>query len=426
MEIIPKIIVTPNTLYGKINSIEIDYHTPKDMLIGTFISRTLSLKIANIDGDIPSEIKLKIGMNDEEPISQPTFIVTKHPKNEDTGEIEIKGSDYSFKLEDYFSLELVYPLTLKELVQAISKHTGVDVENLDFINSMFVMEKPKIDERYTYREIIGMVASAMGGIAYINNDDKIEFKVLTETEFEVDNIFENIINGEKVGPINSVVLAREPIIDNIQLKNDESIKQYGKTEIKIINNYLLDDNRESAIKGIYNNLLGKEFYCYNITTYQGYKLNPFDIVKVGNKKVLINNINFKFPLILDGFIGSEQLTKTEIEHKTAKGLEKSIINAEANVNKLEGKITLLTQESNEHEEKLSQQQIEIDSIKAEVANTVEYKREINEITEIKIEDAGKAEILKFEVQGNKTYEANLFPNVNLYPYSTLQPNQRGG
>lgn len=62
---------------------------------------------------------------------------------------------------------------------------------------------------------------------------------------------------------------------------------------------------------------------------------------------------------------------------------------------------------------------------AKVENTVEYKREKSGLTEIHIEDAGQADILKLEIQGNKTYEANLFPRATLYPRAGLQPNQKG-
>lgn len=55
-----------------------------------------------------------------------------------------------------------------------------------------------------------------------------------------------------------------------------------------------------------------------------------------------------------------------------------------------------------------------------------YKDEIEAITEAYISNAGKGYLIKLEVQGNKTYEANLFPRTNLYTRARLQPNQKGG
>ena len=90
----------------------------------------------------------------------------------------------------------------------------------------------------------------------------------------------------------------------------------------------------------------------------------------------------------------------------------------------EQKITQLTSNVTEHEEKIVQQQQDIDGIKQTASNTAEYKRNAEGITEVHLEDAGQAEVLKLEVRGNKTYEANLFPGTNLYPGTTLYPNTR--
>ena len=55
-----------------------------------------------------------------------------------------------------------------------------------------------------------------------------------------------------------------------------------------------------------------------------------------------------------------------------------------------------------------------------------YKDEIDGTTEIYLKEAEETDLLKLEIKGNKTYEANLFPRSSLYPRSGLQPNQRGG
>lgn len=345
MTIQPNIIITPNNLQDYINDFEINYETPKENFLGTFIARTLDLKLACINDNIPTEIKLEIGVDNETTIAQPAFIITDSKVNEDSGEVTLKGFDYSIKFDEYFDLDLTYPLTLRELANAISIAVDVDIKDLDFPNSNFIMDRAKVDEKFTYREIIGMIASAMGGIAFINNNNELEFKNLIETNFEIDNVFEQVIDVDKIGPINSVVLSREPIVDNIQLKNDESIEINGKTEIKIVNNWLIDDDREDVIQDIYNNLLNFEFYPADIITYQGYKVSPFDIVLVENKKVLITNLNIKYPLLLDGHIGNSQMTKTEVKYNTAKGLEKRIVDAEAEVDKIDGKITLIVSEN---------------------------------------------------------------------------------
>ena len=73
------------------------------------------------------------------------------------------------------------------------------------------------------------------------------------------------------------------------------------------------------------------------------------------------------------------------------------------------KIEQLTNKNTEFETKQVQQQQDIDSIKAQVDNSVEYKRQAEGYTEVHLTNAGAVDILHLEVEGTKTYEANLFP-----------------
>lgn len=345
MDIKPRIEITPENLYGYIDDIEINYTTKKDTFLGTFNSKTLNLKLVGIEeNSIPAEIGLKIGIDDEEPKKISNFIVMSYKYDKDTKTATIKGNDYRIKFDKYYDLELTYPLDLGQLAGAICGAVNVNLKDINFDNHNFIMEKPKVDNKYTYAEIIGMIASAMGGIAFINNNDELEFKKMQYSDLIIENIFEQSVEGEKIGPINYLELAREPINDIVKIEDLSSIETYGKTAIKIVNNYLIDDNRENAIQTIFDNILNFEFYPANINTYQGYKVEPFDIIKIGDNNILITNINIKYPLMFNGFVGSEQLSKTESRHNIAKGIEKRIIDAEAKVDKIEGNITLVVQE----------------------------------------------------------------------------------
>ena len=345
MNITPSLSIIPESLFGYIDDIEIDYATDKDVFVGAFNSTTLTLKLIGIEeSDIPDEVEISIGISEATKTKQQKFIISSYEYDPDTKSATLKGNDYAIKFDDYFNLELSYPLELGQLASAICGAVEVNLYDVNFDNHDFIMNRAKIDSKNTYREIIGMIASDMGGIAFINKNDELEFKKLTITNLEIENVFEQKIDGEKIGPINYVSLNREPITDSVYLSDEESISTYGKTAIQIINNYLVDDNREGAIQKIFDNLNGFEFYPANISTYQGYKVNPFDIVTVDGRKVLVTNINIKYPLILDGFIGSEQLSKTEVKYSAAKGIEKQIIDAQAQVDRVEGQIELVVEE----------------------------------------------------------------------------------
>lgn len=92
------------------------------------------------------------------------------------------------------------------------------------------------------------------------------------------------------------------------------------------------------------------------------------------------------------------------------------------VSRIEGLAKIIS----EYEKKIAEINIQLDLITQNVENTVEYKRNAEDYTEIHLENAGNQNILKLEVRGNKTYESNLFPRTNLYPRANLHPNQKGG
>ena len=97
---------------------------------------------------------------------------------------------------------------------------------------------------------------------------------------------------------------------------------------------------------------------------------------------------------------------------------------QSQIDQAEGKITQLAQETSEHEEKITKVEQDVDSIKQNVGDIVDYKRDKEAITEVYLDDAGKLNVLKFDVEGNKTYDNYLFPSTNLFPSANLFPNQK--
>ena len=67
--------------------------------------------------------------------------------------------------------------------------------------------------------------------------------------------------SEKYGPVNSIVLSRSGESDNVYLSDDESIAQNGLTEIKIVDNQIMNDNtRDRFLPGLLARLDGLEYY----------------------------------------------------------------------------------------------------------------------------------------------------------------------
>lgn len=74
------------------------------------------------------------------------------------------------------------------------------------------------------------------------------------------------LTESKYGPINSVVLARTPAEDNIAVTDNASVEENGLTEIKLANNEILDDDRETLAQPILDEIDGFYFYPFEATT----------------------------------------------------------------------------------------------------------------------------------------------------------------
>lgn len=104
-------------------------------------------------------------------------------------------------------------------------------------------------------------------ISITGNDLPPIVELLYNYEPIVDTIDENYIKNtraefnEKYGPVNSIVLSRSGESDNVYLRDDESIAQNGLTEIKIVDNQIMNDNtRDRFLPGILERLDGLEYY----------------------------------------------------------------------------------------------------------------------------------------------------------------------
>lgn len=91
------------------------------------------------------------------------------------------------------------------------------------------------------------------------------------------------------------------------------------------------------------------------------------------------------------------------------------------VSRIEGLAYLLS----DYEKRISNINIELDSIKQNVGGIIDYKRKAEGTTEVYLENAVGIDVVELEIRGNKTYESNLFPSDDLFPSEQLYPNMEG-
>lgn len=393
-----------------IEDIEINFKTQKDTFIGSFNSWEILMNLNSSNVEIPETIKLNLGTNGNYR-KTPTFTLTPVIDEETEESTQIKGYDKSIVFDQPVEWTFPLPITAGNLTKAICDKLGVAVKSIDFINSDFVIYRQIADEKRTYRELIGMISAIAAGNAFINSDDQLEIRSFLDTDLEIEEYF----SSEKfveVGPITGVNLAREPIKDYVTLNDGTMAAKYGICVVKIINNLIVDDNRELAIQKIYDELKGLAFYCKKIETHEAYNVEPFSFVNLNGVKVLVDSICIKYPSLIDSYISSNQLNKVESNLNIDRGIKKRLANAEAKVDEVEGKITLLSEEINDTSEKMSSFELDMNEIKTKVEDiedltvwtngTIGYK---TSDTDVVVEKAMAGEVIEMTIKsGNPEFE----------------------
>lgn len=386
-----------------------------------------------------AKINIEAGVKVNEPIYQyinyNTYTVNGCERQEDTLSYIVKAYDKMVESMIDYDLELTEKIKLREYLIAICQRLGWDITCIPaiFINSEKLVD-PNLHREigYTFRDALDEIATLSCSFLLFIND---EFCMIypKETNQIIDESYldeDSITIGERYF-INSLVFSRAEESDNIYRKDDGNIEINGLHEYRISDNQLLSTNdRDLYIDEMFNYLKNFEFYIFDVKTKGilfleacdrfSFKLNE----KIYTTILLNDETNFDDGLTED--IYTDKPNETETDYKYADSTDKRINQTYILVDKQNQKITQLVNQTTEHEEKITQVEQDIDSIKQSVNNTIDYKREKEGITEIYLSEAGKADILKLEVRGNKNYKSNLFPCTNLYPRASLRPNQKGG
>ena len=176
---------------------------------------------------------------------------------------KIKGYDLMGKLAKtpYNSGTIQFPCTVKELINQLAGRFDFTVDtNLDNLPNITYQIPEDLYVKIsncTYRDILGEIAGATATIAVFNGktlsfrDSK---KKPDEDEIWTYDNLKTLKYKPKYGPVNSLVLARTPQEDNVAVADNTSVANNGRTEVKLANNEILDDDRRKLITPIFNSI----------------------------------------------------------------------------------------------------------------------------------------------------------------------------
>lgn len=386
---------------------------------------------------IPNKTKItgKIGVKVNEKtynyIDLNTYYVKSCERQEDTNSYRILAYTKMQEAMIDNELTLTDKLTVRDYLIAVCQKLNWSTEIPEnFINSDKLIDPTlHIGIGYTYRDVLDEIATITCSFLLFKGE-KLYLLYLTETNQNIDESYldeDNVIIGEKY-IINSLVFSRAEESDNIYRKDDGSITINGLHEYRISDCQLLSTNdRSDYIDEMFNYMKTLEFYIFDIKSKGILFLEACDIFNLvfqekTYKTILLNNeIDLEDGLSESLYL--DEPDETETEYKYADSTDKKINKTYILVDKQNQKIEQLVNETTEHEEKITQVEQDVDSIKQKVADTVDYKRDVEGITEIHLENAKEINILNLIIEGNKKYECNLYPDEDLYPSSDLNVNQ---
>lgn len=374
----------------------------------------------------------------EENIPFGAFIIPKTDNEEVKERTLFVGYDYMIKFDVPYKDLSTYPCKAKVLFQNLCSQVGLIAGNIDFVNCDYMILGNPFTNNETCRVVLSNLAQLVGGFAKIGRDNKVYIVSLDNENIvetiDGNNYFTDFSKNKQWGELNSLIIRISGTEGENTTREDEaSITQNGLTELVIEDNYFLIDQaeREKVINSLWNNLKGTKYLPFK-TDYYGYPyLDAGDKIKILDSKdneyeSYVFNHTFTFNGAYRGKLETTALTKTQTAYKNTDNTKIKFRQVERKIDKINGIIEDVIEEQTENENKLTQVIQDVDGIKQQVSNTIDYKREKEGVTEIYLENAGKADMLKFEVKGNKAYQSNLFPRANLYPRVNLRPNQKGG
>lgn len=364
--------------------------------------------------DLPetyNEVYVESGLEDE---IIPVGKFTIQSIEDDEFKVKIKATDYMKKFEDnkYDGSNLIYPKTILEVLQDICTKIGVELGSTSFLNDD--KQIAVYDNTVAARTYIGYIAEQAEGFAVIGRDGKLYIKTFGEDSVDFDiNLFGDFTWGDKLK------ISRVSYEDGIQ-----NYKFGDETQATVFidqnNMYIVDSEQ---VENIYNQIKGFEVYAFEGETIIDPAYDIGDILIIDDKKVLYQG-ELNYAGKFKASIKSKIQVKTEQESmQTKQSNSNKIKRVQSEINQIDGKITQLVQESSEHEEKITKHEQDIDTIKDQVSSVTDYKREVEGITEIHLENASKAQVLILKIEGNQKYESNLFPSDELFPSDNLYPNQ---
>lgn len=372
---------------------------------------------------ITGKIGVKVNEKTYNYIDLNTYYVKSCERQEDTNSYRILAYTKMQEAMIDNELTLTDKLTVRNYLIAVCQKLNWNTTNIPetFINSNKLVD-PILHKGigYTYRDILDEIATITCSFLLFKGEN-LYLIYPTETNQNIDESYldeDNITIGEKY-IINSLVFSRAEESDNIYRKDNESIATNGLHEYRISDCQLLSTNdRSDYIDAMFNYLKTLEFYIFDVKSKGILFLEACDIFNF-----VLNEVTYKTILLNDEIeledglaekLYTDEPEETETEYKYADSTDKKINKTYILVDKQNQKIEQLVNENTEHEEKITQVEQDVDSLKQKVSQVADLTREVTGTKSVTLENCANGELLKLIIYGNNSELIPLTLSNDLY------------
>lgn len=406
---------------GYLSEIEInDTCYTNGSIVGTTNSKTASIKIMDTrdvsDNIFIPSVGVKYIDTTTEWLGLGEYTTQSQTIDKTANTSEIKGQDILYKLDQPYTCGITdwTNITVKDLLDDLCTTLDLELGNEHFINEDIPVAGNNYQKNCKFRDVLSDICEVACSWAEYT-EDKLWLKWFdTEvTEILDKSQYSTLEKNGVYGVVNCLVIKDSAFEgENVVIQDTESIAENGETQFAIVDNQLLNTEllRQQAITSIWERIHNFTYVDCRIVSYYG---KPH--LKRGNK-ISVQDVdgtyfttyvlqhNFKYDGTFYSEISSPALPKEETKIKnTNLSPKQRLMNAEAQVDKANARISLMVEEQEEMQSNLQENY---------------YTRTtVNEL----IEDTKAGLTNKYTVGGGN----NLFRNTGLY-FETSTSNYSSG
>lgn len=318
-------------------------------------------KLLNVNDG--AELLVSLGVEDTggsiEWVPFQTITIDTIERDEDARLSTFSGFDLMTKLDAVIwnQIDVTYPATLREIADAVASSVGLSISSDAFLleGQIYTEDhQPNFSGNETGRQIIGWIAEASLSNAIVTRNGNIKFISVVPSSTAISNIdssnYYEFKPKSTYGSINTLILGRVPQEDNIYREDSAAVLSNGVKELRINNNPFIDDRRETVIDILFEAINGLNIIPYSLDWRGNPALDPGDIISIENNEskseiVLLGDTSLEYNGGLRSEITLEISSLTETDKSTSISTGEKFRAAEIKVDKVQGEITSLAQET---------------------------------------------------------------------------------